>query len=548
LFTASLLALALPSVARAQDVEKQVTRMNKKAMEDYDSLEFDSARKTLIDAVAMLRSNGLDETPLAAKTFLNLGTLYIAGFKDRTRGQQQFVNALKIKPDIRLDPAIATPELDEAFAAAQKIVGKGKPAVVKPPPVENKPPPVENKPPPIENKPPPVENKPPVTSPEDVKGLQHNPIDESKPNTIIPVKAQLGSDAGATRVFLFYRAGGQEDYVSVPMKNVGGADWVGAIPADAVVGRALQYYLEARDARGRAVVGSGSAPNPYIISISETAPPPAYTPEVDVEDPLAAERARKRREEEERAHGKLHRLFVFVYLGTGFGYEPSGNHTEVAYQYQPTGPNADTYIRQPIGTGGVAFAPLHIGLEFGGMITRGFGLSGMLRYQVFTAANAETQDPGSGVNAPTKKATGAVAGLVRARYRFLDGRVHPYVHVDFGGGQIRHTLDISTTTDHLSDAPLVDRYTGETYNLGDKNPPGSGMTSTGIQQVCANRLSCTDTISLGYLFVGGGAGLWIDVHKYLALIVDVNLLGAIGIGDGQSGMNIDVNLGFGAHF
>src|SRR3954470_1227261 len=61
------LLLLVPSLAQAQDVEKQVSRMNKKAMEDYDSLEFESARKTLIDAVAMLRANGLDETPLAAK-------------------------------------------------------------------------------------------------------------------------------------------------------------------------------------------------------------------------------------------------------------------------------------------------------------------------------------------------------------------------------------------------------------------------------------------------------------------------------------------------
>ena len=47
-------SLLLPSQARAQDIEKQVSRMNKKAMEDYDSLEFESARKTLIDAVAIL--------------------------------------------------------------------------------------------------------------------------------------------------------------------------------------------------------------------------------------------------------------------------------------------------------------------------------------------------------------------------------------------------------------------------------------------------------------------------------------------------------------
>src|SRR3954462_1213077 len=108
LLLVSLLAALAPGSASAQqDVEKQVSRMNKKAMEDYDSLEFDSARKTLIDAVAMLRANGLDETPLAAKVFVSLGAVYINGFKGRTRGQQQFVNALKIKNDIKLDPQIA---------------------------------------------------------------------------------------------------------------------------------------------------------------------------------------------------------------------------------------------------------------------------------------------------------------------------------------------------------------------------------------------------------------------------------------------------------
>jgi len=102
-----VVALCAASVVRAEDVEKQVGRMNKKAMEDYDSLEFESARKTLIDAVAILRANGYDETPLAAKTYINLGILYISGFKDRNRGVQQFVNALRIKPDAKLDPGSA---------------------------------------------------------------------------------------------------------------------------------------------------------------------------------------------------------------------------------------------------------------------------------------------------------------------------------------------------------------------------------------------------------------------------------------------------------
>src|SRR5215831_20844616 len=89
------IVMACASVARAEDVDKQVQKMNKRAMDDYDSLEFESARRTLQDAVQMLRANGLDETPLAAKTYANLGIVYINGFKDRNRGQQQFVNALK---------------------------------------------------------------------------------------------------------------------------------------------------------------------------------------------------------------------------------------------------------------------------------------------------------------------------------------------------------------------------------------------------------------------------------------------------------------------
>src|SRR5438445_5892070 len=86
----------------AEDVDKQVGKMNKRAMDDYDSLEFESSRRTLMDAVALLRANGLDETPLAAKTYANLGIVYINGFKDRNRGQQQFVNALKISPGYKL--------------------------------------------------------------------------------------------------------------------------------------------------------------------------------------------------------------------------------------------------------------------------------------------------------------------------------------------------------------------------------------------------------------------------------------------------------------
>ena len=99
--------------------------------------------------------------------------------------------------------------------------------------------------------------------------------------------------------------------------------------------------------------------------------------------------------------------------------------------------------------------------------------------------------------------------------------------------------------DLVAGKPLVDRYTAETYN-GVNGQPGD---HTVVPQSVCPASGCVDTIALGNLLVGGGAGLWIDVQKYVALIVDVSVLGAIAAGDGQqSGMNIDVSLGVGVHF
>lgn len=538
-----LASAAVSSPARAEDVDKQVQKMNKRAMDDYDSLEFESSRRTLLDAVQMLRANGLDETPLAAKTYANLGIVYINGFKDRNRGQQQFVNALKIQPDYKLDPTVATPELDEAFQAAEKQVARmgGRPKPVTPPP--QKPP---QKPPVVETPPekPPEPTPPTPPSTEEVHGLQHTPVDESRPNAPIPVRAKLGSDVGATRVFLFFRGSGQEDFLSAPMKNTSGAEWVGVIPPDAVSGKSLQYYLEARDARGRAVANAGAGANPFIVVISDTAAPPTNVPEVDVEDPLMKERLAKKRKEEEHKSTRDH-VFIFIMPGFGFGVEPAGNHTEVAWQFQTQGANAMRFIQQPVGSTGIAVAPFHLAVELGYLITPKLSLSVLGRFQFVTGANAETVHTGMEQGATTK-AFGAVAVLARARYRFLEGRFHPYIHVDIGGGEIRHVLDISSAEGEPPNGhPLVDKFTADTWN---SNPTDQATLMTYQQEVCSNHKSCSDTISLGYLFLGGGAGIWYDFASHFAFILDVNLLGGIGTSDRQSGFNIDVQAGIGAHF
>ena len=495
--------------AQQQDAATQVARYNKRAMADYDNLEFELARKSLMDAVALLRQAGIDETPAAAKTYFNLGLVYVAGFKDRNRGLQQFVQALKINPGLKLDPSVASPELEEVWAAARKQVGAGREPTTKDPGPKD-----------------PVDTDPPAS---DVKGLQHNPVDEAKPNEPLTIKAQLGSDTGASKLYVLYRVSGQADYVAIQMKNTG-SEWVAVIPGEAVSDRPLQYYLEARDKKGRAVVGSGSAPNPYIVTLSETAPGARI---VRRDDPRTNDDPKK-----------FHRMFVNLMPGFGIGYHPGGNTTEVAWQLKTT--NGTTqYQRAAVDQpGGVAIAPFHISVEIGGMITKGFSLSVLGRFELITGANAQTSttDDGSSPMGGTTKAGGAVSGFVRARYRFLGGKFHPYIHVDLGGGEIRHALNLSAA--QTLDKPLVDEATARTFN--DDPTAGANINK---QLVCPGSGGCYDTLKLGLVFVGGGLGISYDVWKYIAVMLDVNVLGAIGVGPGgQSGMNIDVQLGVGAHF
>ena len=344
----------------------------------------------------------------------------------------------------------------------------------------------------------------------------------------------------------------------VPMKNTGGAEWLATIPGDRVLGSALQYYLEARDAKGVMLIGAGSAPNPYIIALSSA----SAGIEAEGEDPLkmagAEGKGRKGRGKPGKAGG-FERMFILVMPGFGIGIQPEGNTTEVAYKYQPG--NAGTlgqYVPTPVGATGTAIAPFHTSFEIGAMVTRAFGLSVLARIQWVNGANAESigQYPGSG----TSKAFGAFAILARARYKFRTGegkRLHPYLHINLGYGHVRHMLDVSSSQNSLY--PLVDRATAETFNgnLGDPARYPNGIDNrTGApyprQMVCPNLGDCKDTIALGAFLLGGGAGMWVDIVKHLAFIVDLNVLGGVGteVGGvvGQSGLNIDLQLGLGATF
>src|SRR4051812_23539182 len=82
---AVVLAAAPRARAQAEDsaVIDKITKMNKKAVEEYENLNFEEARKILKQALDLCSQSGLDKHPIKARTHIHLGVVILAGFKER---------------------------------------------------------------------------------------------------------------------------------------------------------------------------------------------------------------------------------------------------------------------------------------------------------------------------------------------------------------------------------------------------------------------------------------------------------------------------------
>ena len=113
------------AVAQDQATIDKLVQMNKKALDDYDTLEWETAKKTLLDALMAGKKAGLDNHPVMARTYVHLGAVYITGFRNREKAIQSFIRALEIDPGIQLSKGIATSEVNDAFDEAKRARGGG---------------------------------------------------------------------------------------------------------------------------------------------------------------------------------------------------------------------------------------------------------------------------------------------------------------------------------------------------------------------------------------------------------------------------------------
>jgi hypothetical protein len=285
-----------PAVAQAQNapaVDKLI-QMNKKALEDYETLEWDTAKRTLLQALVFAKKSNLDTHPMMARTYVHLGAVYVVGFKDKQKGLQSFGRALEIDPTIRISKSMSTPELEDLFA--QAVQGGGA-AAAPPAPTRAEPPPApaepdENAPPPppssasggrrrrapiMESEPPPP---PPRAVPEEddsrepdlpakVNVLECPTKDETQPDRAVLVRCAMAPNLPVSKLFLFYLDPGAEDFSSVEMERSPKGWYAAKIPKKAVTGTSLRFYVEGRNDKGKVIVSNGRAESPNLMLIRE---------------------------------------------------------------------------------------------------------------------------------------------------------------------------------------------------------------------------------------------------------------------------------------
>ena len=137
-----VVALTTSSTARAEAEDsaavEKVTKLNKKAVDEYQNLNFEEARKLLKSALDDLQRSRVSTTTRSPRAPTSTsGIVTFTGFKQRDEAIKQFRKALEIQADIKLDKILATPEMQEVYDEAVEQQ-KADAATAKKPPTEPK--------------------------------------------------------------------------------------------------------------------------------------------------------------------------------------------------------------------------------------------------------------------------------------------------------------------------------------------------------------------------------------------------------------------------
>jgi hypothetical protein len=419
----ALLAAAGPARAEADDsaaIDK-IVKLNKRAVDEYENLNFDEARKILTGALAACTQSGLDNQGVAARTHVHLGVVLFAGFKQKDQALKEFRKALDIQADIKLDKTLANPEIQAVFDEA----GGGQNGAA-------------------------AATAPPAAAGD---AVTHDPVTRAEQGKDIPISVTVDSSVAAKKVVLSFSADGSEDFGERELKEASPGNWSGEIPASATEGAKVRYYIEVSGADDQTLATKGTATEPLVVALQPAAgaAPPMNRNTVEV--------APKKEEEVGPPS-----WYFGLGIGTGFGWTTGTGEINSLDHVSPPG-----------------FAAAKLGQlvpEVGYFVTPQLLVSFQFRYQLVTGATAFYATDGScGPSTVCSPASYALAGFGRASWLFDLGSLHPFVGGTLGGGTIRHLATFasephcgsnhtSTCIDTIASGPIFVGGTGGLlYNL-----------------------------------------------------------------------------------
>jgi hypothetical protein len=453
----------LRAYAQEPEAVQRVVELNKRALAAYANLDVEEAAKLLKQALEVCGTQQLDKHPVAARTHVHLGVIYVVGLKQRDQGMEEFKKALRIDPMIRVTKAMINPEVQSAFAEASMDLSQGAEGEASAPGA------AQPEAPPAQPAPP-VQPAPPAAAAE--SAIVHTPVTASAPGQPITIRAQVPASLGAERVALDYRPEGASEFVTREMDPAENSDWYQTqIPAEAAGGASVAYYVFAQNGAGQSLAENGSAAEPHVINLSGEGAGGG------------AEGAGAEGEGGEEGGGLS--LWFVLAGGSGFGYHsgtPEANHTNDR--------------GESLKSNGVSMSRLlQIAPEVGLFVSDSLVLSLQGRIQIVSGAS---QVKGSDVVGNTGACKGgichpaayALAALAKATWFVGEPRrVTPFLSLAAGAGQIRHVVDLPK------------------QNL-------SGCPASG----------CKDTVVGGPVLFGPGAGISIELNGSFSILAGASAL------------------------
>jgi hypothetical protein len=380
-------------VARAQtnkdDLAATVTKLNKKALEEYENLNFEEARKILKDALDFCHEAGLDQHPVTARTNVHLGVVVLTGFKQRDAAARYFRKALEIQPDIKMTKSLANPEIQAAF---DEVVASM--------------------------------NRPPgggaVARTGDA-GISHEPVTRASQGRGIPISVTLDPSLSADRVSLSFRGAGSGEFTAKEMTEATPGTFIAEIPATATMGTQVAYLIEAQK-KGQSIASRGSRASPLVVSLT-----PASSIAGGIQRPGGKEPPAKTPGQEGA------RFYLGLALGTGVGWASGSSESN------------GTHVADPAGL--AAAQIVHLAPELGYFLNPGLILSVQARIQFLSGLTSQPQGC-IGCSAPPST---AFAGFAKLTWLFGTSSLKPYLSASVGAGRIRHAAEFPQFTTCGSD-------------------------------------------------------------------------------------------------